>query len=53
MGINDEEDKCVDTPGVAKYAGCPVPDSDKDGVNDEEDRCPQLPGTVANQGCRK
>ena len=38
-------------PGVARYQGCPVPDTDKDGINDEEDKCPNLPDVKENQGC--
>ena len=36
---------------MAKYHGCPIPDSDMDGVNDEVDRCPNQPGPADNQGC--
>ncbi|MEO7767195.1 MAG: OmpA family protein, partial [Ferruginibacter sp.] len=38
-------------PGVARYQGCPIPDTDKDGVNDEEDKCPALAGPSSNYGC--
>jgi outer membrane protein OmpA-like peptidoglycan-associated protein len=38
-------------PGLAKYQGCPIPDTDKDGINDEEDKCPQVPGLARYQGC--
>ncbi len=44
-------DKCPTVPGIERYQGCPVPDSDNDGVNDEEDNCPHLAGTAANHGC--
>ena len=37
--------------GVARYQGCPIPDTDKDGVNDEEDKCPTVPGVPENLGC--
>ena len=50
-GINDDVDKCPNTPGVAKYDGCPIPDSDKDGINDEEDKCPNEAGPASNNGC--
>jgi outer membrane protein OmpA-like peptidoglycan-associated protein len=50
-GINDDVDKCPNTPGVAKYNGCPIPDSDKDGINDEEDKCPNTPGLAKYNGC--
>jgi outer membrane protein OmpA-like peptidoglycan-associated protein len=36
---------------VAKYQGCPVPDTDKDGINDEEDKCPNVAGVARYQGC--
>ena len=50
-GINDNVDKCPNTPGVAKYDGCPVPDSDNDGINDDNDKCPSVPGVERYQGC--
>jgi len=50
-GIYDDEDKCPDEKGVAKYQGCPVPDTDKDGINDDEDKCPEVPGVIRYQGC--
>jgi outer membrane protein OmpA-like peptidoglycan-associated protein len=50
-GINDNEDKCPDTPGVAKYNGCPIPDTDGDGINDEEDKCPSAAGIAKYSGC--
>ena len=37
--------------GVARYNGCPIPDSDKDGINDEEDKCPQQAGVARYGGC--
>ncbi len=37
--------------GLAKYQGCPIPDTDGDGINDEEDKCPAVPGIAANYGC--
>ena len=37
--------------GLAKYHGCPIPDSDGDGINDEEDLCPNKFGIKANNGC--
>jgi outer membrane protein OmpA-like peptidoglycan-associated protein len=37
--------------GVAKYQGCPVPDTDGDGINDENDRCPNVAGIEGNLGC--
>jgi outer membrane protein OmpA-like peptidoglycan-associated protein len=50
-GINDEEDKCPNTPGLANYSGCPAPDRDNDGINDDEDKCPDIAGTAKNNGC--
>ena len=44
-------DKCPDVPGIAKYEGCPIPDSDGDGVNDEEDKCPSVAGLARYDGC--
>ena len=38
-------------PGLAKYDGCPVPDTDKDGINDEDDKCPTVAGMARYQGC--
>src|SRR4030095_9369167 len=50
-GITDDNDKCPTVPGVAKYAGCPVPDTDKDGIDDDNDKCPTVPGVARYQGC--
>ena len=36
---------------MAKYNGCPIPDTDKDGINDEEDKCPNEAGPASNNGC--
>jgi OmpA-OmpF porin, OOP family len=36
---------------LAKYNGCPVPDTDKDGFNDEEDKCPAVAGLARYGGC--
>jgi len=36
---------------VARYNGCPIPDSDHDGINDEEDKCPTVAGVAKYQGC--
>ena len=38
-------------PALAKYHGCPIPDTDKDGINDEEDKCPTVAGVARYQGC--
>ena len=37
--------------GFAKYQGCPIPDTDRDGINDEEDKCPTVAGVARYQGC--
>lgn len=37
--------------GLAKYNGCPVPDTDKDGINDENDKCPNVAGVARYEGC--
>ena len=36
---------------LARYNGCPVPDTDGDGVNDEDDKCVSEPGLKENNGC--
>ncbi len=48
---NVHNDKCPTVPGLARYQGCPVPDTDKDGINDEEDKCPTVAGVARYQGC--
>ncbi|MBS1563765.1 MAG: OmpA family protein, partial [Bacteroidetes bacterium] len=50
-GIPDKDDACPLVPGLARYQGCPVPDTDRDGINDEEDKCPHTPGVARYQGC--
>ncbi len=65
-GIIDMDDKCPDNPGKAEFAGCPDPDTDKDGVCDKWiaekgltsdfackgiDLCPTEPGDLAYSGC--
>ena len=49
-GIYDMDDKCPTVPGLAKYQGCPIPDTDKDGINDD-DKCPAVPGLARYKGC--
>lgn len=63
-GIPDNLDKCPDTPGKARYYGCPPPapkpepapkpapkpDTDGDGIIDENDNCPNVYGTMSD-GC--
>jgi len=36
---------------LARYQGCPTPDSDKDGITDEDDKCPTVFGVARYQGC--
>jgi gliding motility-associated-like protein len=36
-GIADGNDKCPTVAGLAKYQGCPIPDTDKDGIFDFRD----------------
>ncbi|HAN66046.1 MAG TPA: cell envelope biogenesis protein OmpA, partial [Chitinophagaceae bacterium] len=36
---------------MAKYGGCPIPDTDGDGINDEQDKCPNEKGFARYQGC--
>ena len=38
-------------PGLAKYKGCPIPDTDNDGINDEQDKCPAVAGVARYMGC--
>ena len=44
-------DKCPGKAGIAKYNGCPIPDTDGDGVNDEQDKCPAVAGLPKYNGC--
>ena len=37
--------------GLAKYQGCPIPDTDNDGINDEEDSCATVAGLAKYHGC--
>lgn len=48
-GISDEVDRCPDTPGMARFSGCP--DTDNDGVPDYVDRCPTVAGSAGTSGC--
>jgi len=48
-GVNDDIDLCKNTPGLAKFNGCP--DSDGDGIADNEDDCPRQKGIAAMRGC--
>ncbi len=48
-GIPDNEDRCPDAAGPAKFQGCP--DTDGDGIPDIDDKCPTVPGPKSNNGC--
>ncbi len=48
-GVNDVDDKCPDTPGLASLQGCP--DTDGDGIADADDKCPTVAGIAKYQGC--
>lgn len=50
-GIPDDEDRCPDTPGQARFAGCPDGDSDGDGIPDKDDHCPTVAGPKELHGC--
>ena len=43
-GFLDDEDKCVEVPGV-EPDGCPRPDRDGDKIADDDDTCPDKPET--------
>lgn len=48
-GIADDQDKCIDVPGLKEFDGCP--DKDSDGVPDPEDQCPDVSGLPSFNGC--
>jgi len=48
-GVQDADDKCPDTPGLASLQGCP--DRDGDGIADADDKCPDVKGIAKYQGC--
>jgi outer membrane protein OmpA-like peptidoglycan-associated protein len=50
-GVVDSLDKCPNEKGIAKYFGCPIPDTDKDSVTDDIDKCPNEPGSKKYNGC--
>ncbi|MCL2325266.1 MAG: OmpA family protein [Proteobacteria bacterium] len=65
-GIDDRNDACPTTPGLAEFYGCPNPDTDGDGWCDpwvesdalaeklgckRTDLCPDIPGLDEFQGC--
>ena len=41
--------KCISTPGIWAFKGCP--DTDSDGIMDNEDECPEIAGLVEFKGC--
>jgi outer membrane protein OmpA-like peptidoglycan-associated protein len=43
-GVLDTDDACINTPGIAKHAGCP--DTDGDGLQDKDDECPEEPEDI-------
>lgn len=47
--VSDKKDKCIDTPGVWEFLGCP--DRDGDHIQDSEDLCPDEPGVKQHNGC--
>jgi type IX secretion system PorP/SprF family membrane protein len=47
--VPDDDDACIDVPGLKKLNGCP--DKDNDGIADGEDQCPDIAGTRAFNGC--
>jgi outer membrane protein OmpA-like peptidoglycan-associated protein len=47
--VSDARDKCIDTPGIWEFMGCP--DTDGDGIPDMDDKCPKDPGPTLTQGC--
>ena len=48
-GIQDSEDVCPDTAGLAEFKGCP--DTDGDGISDNNDSCPNVAGIADMGGC--
>jgi outer membrane protein OmpA-like peptidoglycan-associated protein len=47
--VSDMRDKCIDTPGIWDFMGCP--DTDGDGIPDMDDKCPKDPGPSLTNGC--
>ncbi|XOD67082.1 MAG: OmpA family protein [Flavobacteriales bacterium Tduv] len=48
-GISDDEDQCLNIPGLKQFKGCP--DTDGDGVPQHKDKCPNIAGPKENNGC--
>ena len=49
--IADNKDECPDVAGLAKFNGCPEPDTDGDGIVDSKDECPNVAGLASLNGC--
>lgn len=47
--VSDEFDKCIETPGIWAFSGCP--DTDGDSIPDASDKCPNVAGLKAFNGC--
>lgn len=47
--VSDKLDKCINTPGLWAFRGCP--DTDNDGIQDSEDACPKDSGLKELNGC--
>jgi len=50
-GILDDDDRCIDVPGIPENQGCPLNDRDGDGILDDDDECPDTPGVEEFNGC--
>lgn len=48
-GVFNKKDACPETPGFARFQGCP--DTDEDGVADNLDECLLIPGKANLKGC--
>jgi OOP family OmpA-OmpF porin len=49
--VDDAHDSCPTVAGLARYHGCPIPDTDHDGIDDEHDSCPTVAGLARYHGC--
>lgn len=47
--VSDKKDRCLETPGIWEFYGCP--DRDGDHVEDSKDLCPDVPGLKQYNGC--
>ncbi|MEY5041201.1 MAG: hypothetical protein RLZZ414_743 [Bacteroidota bacterium] len=48
-GVTDENDECIDIPGLWIFKGCP--DLDGDSIPDHADECPTIKGLALYKGC--